>query len=196
MSRGIALWFGSLVFAFGVVACGPAPVVSITAPKTPTKTDENRSVIDSIKGYRSWRKANDSPYQMSLSASAACISLPSNSDPGQVSAAVATNPGPHTARLINVYVNAPGSDVFVNPPKPLPVGTIVVKEKRDSEKQPPVLLTVMVKTANTGTVDDWQFSAISGDEKRELKSDTAKCRSCHENAGPDHLFRSYVIKRA
>lgn len=57
------------------------------------------------------------------------------------------------------------------------------------------LLTVMEKVAGKGTVDDWRFYALSGDGKKALETDAARCRNCHASAGADHLFRTYEMKR-
>lgn len=70
-----------------------------------------------VKGFTSWRRATLSPHLITPQASALCqaASLPS---------------GPHTSGLIEVRVNDVGYMAFLDPKKPLPVGTVVVKEKR------------------------------------------------------------------
>lgn len=104
--------------------------------------------------------------------------------------AAAMPSGPHTAGYINVYVNDLGYKLFTKHDKVLPIGTIVVKEKLGADDHPN-LLTVMIKRSKKGSVDDWQFYALAGDGSHEVEADLPKCRSCHESAGPDHLFRSY-----
>lgn len=159
---------GSLTLAGGIVAW---------SRQTPAQ-----DATTLVKGFTSWKKATLNPHLITPQASELCraASLPA---------------GPHTSGLIEVRVNDVGYKAFLDPKKPLPVGTIVIKEKRRTESKAVELLTVMQKVAQKGTVDDWKFYALSGDGKKALVTDSARCRNCHESAGVDHLFRTYELKR-
>ncbi|HWA83033.1 MAG TPA: cytochrome P460 family protein [Fimbriimonadaceae bacterium] len=139
--------------------------------------------VVSLKGFRKWRKATASPHTISASAYVLCVPA---SPPA----------GPHTAGTIEVRVNPTGFRAFLKETGLVPVGTIVVKEKRRSQTTPIELLTVMEKVGDKGTVDDWRFYAFSGDGRKELKTDAATCRNCHKAANVDHLFRTYLLQRA
>ncbi|HVT12758.1 MAG TPA: cytochrome P460 family protein [Fimbriimonadaceae bacterium] len=139
-------------------------------------------IAASMKSYRSWEKATSGPHIISQKAYALCVPA---SPPA----------GPHTSGLIEVRVNPTGYRAFLNSTGSVPVGTIVVKEKRRSEKDPIDLLTVMQKVGERGSLDDWRFYAFSGDGKKELATDAAKCRGCHKAANADHLFRTYLLRR-
>jgi hypothetical protein len=102
--------------------------------------------------------------------------------------------GPHAVYAINVRVNSTGREAFLAR-KPVPVGTVVVKEKLTDGKV--IALGTMTKreAGYDAEYGDWEYSY------RELKADappaaTGKiesCIACHRTAKQkDYLFRPYL----
>lgn len=102
--------------------------------------------------------------------------------------------GPHNLHAINVRVNLVGIDAF-RARTPVPVGTVVVKEKMTGGKV--VAVGTMTKREPGYDADhgDWEYGY------RELKADAPpptagkidSCIACHRIAEKkDHLFRPYL----
>ena len=88
--------------------------------------------------------------------------------------------------------------MFSKTAKVFPVGSVVVKEKKErrQESQQPILYTVMTKREKgyNPTVGDWEFSVVSGDGKTlQAEGRLDNCQACHlTKPESDFIFRSYL----
>ena len=105
--------------------------------------------------------------------------------------------GPHGDASIVIRVNPPGAKAF-QAEKPVPVGTIIVKEKRPffSEETPPAAIGVMIKreAGYDPTNGDWEYVYQQNQpEKSLIRGKLDSCIACHkqmQNQG--YLFRTYL----
>ncbi len=90
---------------------------------------------------------------------------------------------PHTKSVVLVYANAPAlaRAATIEDGGHLPVGSILVKEKYETRgAAQPQLITVMEKTGDTGTVDDWLFTMVKLPEGQIVREHTnVECALCH-----------------
>lgn len=136
--------------------------------------------------YQHWRKMHGGP--QSAANLAACRPNPAP-DPRD----------PHAGGLVNLYVNPTGADSYGGGAKPLPRGTVIVKEKLASgSTAEAVELGVMIKRdlGFDPAAGDWEFLFAEGKKpvvyQREL---TANCRACHATrASSDYVFRAGLAK--
>jgi hypothetical protein len=203
--KGFLGMLGIAAIAAGIVACNSAPSSSgamaakleneatldyagwqkatdravLISANTPIGSSKNSQ---GLAGYQAWHLVNAKPVYLYSAAFAACINV--------------TPMSPHEGGYINVFVNPKGEAAFLDSRSRVPIGTIVVKEKRGTPDSPPIALTVMTKTADKGVIDDWQFATYSGDAKQRLPDHDPTCRTCHKGANTDHLFRDYLKPRS
>jgi hypothetical protein len=158
-----------------VFGCQPEPEPPVDGPKRESLG------ID----YKDWPRVTEKPYQVKPALSMLCAPPP-----------LATqNRGPHTDSAIVVRVNPVGLEYFKSR-KPVPVGTVVIKEKHT--KGQTVAVAAMLKRQPGYDPDhgDWEyaFEQLQPEAKRKVvRGKLSSCIECHEGAkGTDYLFRPYL----
>jgi hypothetical protein len=77
-----------------------------------------------------------------------------------------------------------------------PEGTVIVREKLESEAGAPEVLTAMIKRKEgfNPEANDWEFLLISGDATKIKKREkTGECQSCHSSVSrKDFVFDNYL----
>lgn len=164
-----------------VVGC-QLPAGLPTTSTAPSKPDD----------YTTWPTVTTEPYQVDRPVAMMCAAA---APPQGQQEALARVHGPHAVHAINVRVSPTGRDEFLAR-NPVPVGTVVVKEKLTGNG-PPVAVATMTKKEPGYDPDngDWEYAY------RELKTDAPpptvgrieSCIACHRTtAGKDFLFRPYL----
>lgn len=161
-----------------------------SVPEPPVPPDAHPPEVD----YSTWERVTEKPYGVTRQASVFCADVAFDPQPGLDPEFKGSGRGPHADHAINVRVNPIGLEAF-RARTPVPVGTIVVKEKMTGGKV--VAVGMMTKRDPGYDPDhgDWEYGY------RELKADalpptTGKidsCIACHRIANTkDHLFRPYL----
>ena len=104
--------------------------------------------------------------------------------------------GPHDAAEVDIYVNPVVVEYRKKNPQAFayPVGSKFVKKKypKVGAKNPDIA-TVMVKTADTGKVSDWEFSMLRLPDGKALEhSGRVSCADCHER----YKDRGYISRES
>jgi hypothetical protein len=160
-----------------------------SVPTPPPPPDNKSPEVD----YSTWASVTEKPYDVAPPVMVAC-SPGFSPAPGWDPELARTGRGPHADHAINVRVNPVGIGAF-RARTPVPVGTVVVKEKLTDKKV--VAVGTMTKREPGYDPDhgDWEYGY------RELRADappptTGKiesCVACHRIAAKkDHLFRPYL----
>jgi len=173
------------VFIVGVLA-----VIGCHLPADPT-ADPSATPVALTKqdDYTPWPSVTSEPYVVDVEFFSWCR----GPTPAEVDAHERKH-GPHGVHAINVRVSPIGRDEFLTR-EPVPVGTVVVKEKLTGGKV--VAVGTMTKKEPGYDPDngDWEYTY------RELKADAPpptvgkieSCIICHRlAAGKDYLFRPYL----
>jgi Cytochrome P460 len=106
--------------------------------------------------------------------------------------------GPHHFPVIVVRTNPDAWDAFKGRKAPMPLGTVVVKEKHralNTEDHPVDEYAVMVKreAGYDPANGDWEYRYVERAEKKVERGRLAYCIDCHRNvAAQDYLFRTYL----
>jgi len=106
--------------------------------------------------------------------------------------------GPHYKPSIVVRTNAEAIGAFKAGDAPLPVGTIIIKEKHNDllAKGPPADFGAMVKREPGYDPEhgDWEYLyVVSKPEKTVTRGKLESCIDCHSHAkDKDYLFRTYL----
>lgn len=168
-----------------VVGCESAPAPTPSSGQSPPTEQQSRR-----DDYSSWPSVTDEPYLIDYVRVFPCsygVVIPRRED--QVK-----EHGPHTDYAINVRVNPTGHEAFLAR-TPLPVGTVVVKEKLKDGKVVAIGTMTKREPGYDPEYADWEYGY------RELKADapppaTGKldtCIACHRTAAnKDYLFRPYL----
>jgi hypothetical protein len=103
---------------------------------------------------------------------------------------------PHDKAWIKVYVSKEGVPAMQKLDQAFPVGTVVVKEKREKDKRnaPPIFFTVMTKREKgyNPKSGDWEYSIYDGQRKQTETGKIERCMTCHERVkGQDYIFGNY-----
>ncbi|QEL14124.1 cytochrome P460 family protein [Limnoglobus roseus] len=105
---------------------------------------------------------------------------------------------PHVMPAIVVRVNSIGFEAFRDRKSPLPVGTVIVKEKHISmsAQGPPKEYGAMVKRepGYDPTRGDWEYVyVVRGPEKKVTRGQIESCIYCHvRQMDHDYVFRTYL----
>jgi len=146
------------------------------------------TIVDAISGDDSdWKSVTDEPILVKVENSLACAAQSSPDEHG-----------PHYAPSIVVRINREAFDAFRSRQFPMPVGTVIVKEKFPSWEAigPPDAIGAMIKREPGYDPDngDWEYvyAKNSPDAKVE-RGRLANCIGCHSSyaKGEDYLFRTY-----
>jgi len=160
-----------------------------SVPEPPSPPDTKSREVD----YSTWASVAEEPYSVALPAAVAC-SPGISPAPGRDPEILRTDRGPHADHAISVRVNPIGLEAF-RARTPVPVGTVVVKEKMTGGKVVAVGTMTKRETGYDPDHGDWEYGY------RELKADappptTGKiesCVACHRLAEKkDYLFRPYL----
>lgn len=169
-----------------IVGCGQP--ITAPPPGDPVEVGEE---ID----FANWQKAGQNPILVPGRVIAECVPQP---------AAVAYDPskpregGPHARPAIVVRVNPIGFDAFRNGQFPLPVGTVIVKEKHGSlsAQDKPNEYGAMVKRepGYDPTRGDWEYVYVVREpEKKVTRGQIESCIYCHvRQMDQDYTFRTYL----
>ena len=164
-----------------------APLALVALPSAPDKLKP----LD-IDNYKTWHRVNKTPVKMSAHVAALCI------NPTAAQRKSTDPDSPHRDYFLRVYVSRAGKK-FEEAKTPLPVGTVIVKEKlKTPEAKIPVLLTIMRKREHgyDPLHGDWEYAVA--DERRKVleQGSIARCISCHETQkSTDYLYRSYTWQK-
>jgi len=168
-----------ILAALSIVVAG---VALGSKPSPPT-------ILEAVKGYSDWKKANASPVRLTTSFDLLCRGITPEEHQSHQKA------NPHFERFITVYVNKLGEQAMMKGGT-FPVGSVVVKEKREKEKGPVVLSTVMIKREDgyNPTCGDWEFGALNADAtKTDGEGKLESCMKCHaEQSKNDYTFKTYI----
>ncbi len=149
----------------------------------------NDTLLEDIKTFKNWRKANPKPYMLSYDMRIWCIQIPGAIERQEID--------PHREKYIDVYVNPVGEKQMFNGEK-FPEGTILVKDRKDAEHGNTEFYTIMLKREKGYNTDcgDWEFAVA--DAKMSAFSERGKlerCMTCHRDpADKDYAFRTYLDK--
>ena len=106
--------------------------------------------------------------------------------------------GPHDKPAIVVRVNPVGFEAFRDRKSPLPVGTVIVKEKHESidAKGPPKEYGAMVKRepGYDPTRGDWEYVYVVREPTKTVtRGQLESCIYCHvRQMNEDYVFRTYL----
>jgi hypothetical protein len=144
---------GKLMF---VAACGGTAITGIAVSTKP----KAHTILESVKGYRTWDKANPKPVRLSTILDGLCRGvMPEEHE-------FYEKQNPHFDRYLTVFVNDIGKDAMMKGGT-FPVGSVIVKEKQhgtitEKPNGKPIMSTVMVKREKgyNPTCGDWEFAAL------------------------------------
>jgi len=176
----------SLLSAIFLLGCGTSQPGAKDEPveQSPPPRPVDPPVID----FATWPKANEKPYHVKPVIAAACAA-PSPS--------AHRSRGPHDQPSIIVRTNTEAFEAF-RALKPLPVGSVVVKEKHkgDTVTGPPDEYTAMIKKEPGYDPEhgDWEYLyVVSRPAKTITRGKLGSCIDCHvERKDQDYLFRTYL----
>ncbi len=145
--------------------------------------------VPEISGYHDWKHVNDKPQFIMSRLDLLCRSP----FPEEIAA---EKLDPHVRHYMLCYVNAIGEHAMFSEKHPrFPVGSVVLKEKRDSEnpKSQCMLVTAMIKrTSGYDPVHgDWEYVVLSGDAGTlQARGKLENCGGCHaQKRSNDYVFR-------
>lgn len=176
------------LLAVALVGCVPP-----TEPTEQPPTEQPAADTD----YTKWPSVTAEPHVVEPSQPTLCDINVSGVVKGWDPAAKWGTPqdrSPHADHAINVRVNPTGREAFLAR-KPVPVGTVVVKEKLTNGKVVAVGTMTKREAGYDPEYGDWEYSY------RELKADALpatvgkieSCIACHRTVKQkDYLFRPYL----
>ncbi len=150
-----------------------------------------------IAPYRTWGKANVQPIVVPVDQAAPAGWALVISDIGDVSERKSRKDNLHQTIFGAVYLNHIAR-IALSQNRPLiyPEGTVIVREKLESEAGAPEVLTAMIKRKEgfNPEANDWEFLLISGDATKIKKREkTGECQSCHSSVSrKDFVFDNYL----
>jgi|CXWL01.1.fsa_nt_gi hypothetical protein len=192
------LFRGAALVGFGVAVLATALATTraaLGAAKEPVVQDP-RTVFSLLDDRSVWHKVNAKPYYISSTLNVLCAA------PTPVRVDEERKRNPHASTAITVFVNEVGqAAMFSEPAVTFPVGSTIVKQKFDPNREPdkPLLYTVMIKREPGFNPDagDWEFAVISGDGREiQARGALANCIACHTpQKANDFVFRGYVERK-
>ncbi len=177
--------FCLLIAVVAVSGCGQPP-----RPAADEPTDASEEI-----DFANWQKVGQNPIPVPGIMILECRAPPATReyDPSKTG-----DVNPHMMPAIVVRVNPVGFDTFRDRKSPLPVGTIIVKEKHDSweVKGPPKEYGAMVKRepGYDPTRGDWEYVYVVREpEKKVTRGQIESCIYCHvRQMEQDYVFRTYL----
>ena len=143
--------------------------------------------------FADWPAATDEPYLVSASFDGC---LPG--EPKAQEALMRKHLGPHYQPAIVVRTNPEAISDFKLGRFPLPVGTVIVKEKHlvASAEKPPVEYGAMIKREPGYDPDhgNWEYMYVTREPEKHIeRGRISSCIECHDIAkDQDYLFRTYL----
>ncbi|MCO5297669.1 MAG: cytochrome P460 family protein [Fimbriimonadaceae bacterium] len=146
--------------------------------------------LGEVRMFHTWTRVNPEPVEIGYRADALCV----NPSP-ELRHKAESNP--HRFKTITVWVNAQGKRTMMRGGT-FPVGSVIVKEKRQEKTGPVELSTVMIKRPRgfNPSCGDWEFAVLDrSGEKVQARGKLSTCQACHvEQVKTDYVFRGYVPK--
>jgi hypothetical protein len=134
--------------------------------------------------YKDWPRVTEKPYQVKPAAAMLCAPFTAFQDRG-----------PHTDCAIVVRVNPLGLECFKSR-KPVPVGTVVIKEKHTNGQQVAVAAMIKREAGYDPDHGDWEYAFEklgAGQERKVERGKLSSCIECHQGVrATDYLFRPYL----
>lgn len=167
----------------------PEPALAANAPPVIEAAPWPREIADAIPGSSaSWPTVTPDPIRVEVAIANACANPFTAED----------RSGPHYVPYIVVRTNPEALEAFRKLEAPMPVGTVIIKEKHSSESAagPPDSFGAMIKREPGYDPDngDWEyvFGGIGGKPPTE-RGRLANCIACHSAYAKDedYLFRDY-----
>lgn len=174
------------------------------------------TVAEIVRGYRDWERLNKTPFPVSEANSGSCAKFevvanfltgqPSLVQPSPPETATFDEHGIHFVPFINVYANRIAAEAIRARSFPLPIGSVVVKEKVHNDPPSPMYndarsdeefeltgLGVMVKQQNlVSEYGGWQYHFAGRKHEDERFALAYNCAGCHmAKQETDHLFLNY-----
>ena len=154
--------------------------------------NQRLSTLEQVAGFHNWTKANPTPIRLATSLDMLCRGVSAEERASYQKTAI------HFDRYMTVYVNPVGEKAMVKGGI-FPIGSIIVKEKRETKTGPIVLSTVMIKREKgyNPACGDWEFAALNADAtKTDGDGKLESCMKCHKDqAKKDFVYRTYVRAR-
>jgi hypothetical protein len=180
-----------LVLGIACVGCQP------TAINDPVQVDAPRPREALGIDFAGWPSVTEKPWPVAPVMLLMCA--PPTPEMVRQREAEKKERGPHSESAVVVRVNPTGREQFISG-QPVPVGTVVVKEKysRYSPNAKPVAVAAMTKREPGYDPEhgDWEYAYEQRWPEQEAKTVRGKldaCIDCHQGArDKDHLFRPYL----
>lgn len=169
----------------------PAPVQEPPAPLTVTQTTAEIEFAD-------WPTATERPVRVFPPVVYACGPGTNEQGGRWAEGGGEKRHGPHFKHSIVVRANPGAMEEFKAGGTPLPVGTVVVKEKHADllAKAPLAEYGAMIKRepGYDPQHGDWEYLyVVRGPEKKVTRGRLESCIECHSHAkDKDYLFRTYL----
>jgi len=149
--------------------------------------DANLQLPEEFAGYRGWQSLLKTPRSVPWELAIRCVSI---TDAERATAM--QRYGPHSERTIRVFGNI-GGDIRTRWTNPLPVGSVIVKEKFAAGSKRPEGVAFMVKRGNDSRFREsggWEFLYFPAGPDRRATHEA--CLACHRAAAAnDYVFGKY-----
>jgi hypothetical protein len=145
--------------------------------------------------YAAWPSVTQKPYRVSPSFAMYCRGP--SPDEVRKQQQERKERGPHAETSIVVRVNPIGLEQY-RAGQPVPVGTVVIKEKYSlTTNVPPNAVAAMIKREPGYDSDngDWEYAyeqRSAEPEAEVVRGKLSNCIACHKGARSDYLFRPYL----
>jgi hypothetical protein len=185
-----------LIVSFYICGCSSPPDRTSQPPTSTTSNYSHQRETLNID-YGDWPKVTEKPHPVALAFYLDCR-LPSP-EMIQQQKDLEKQYGPHAKAWIIVRVNPTGVAQF-KAGQPVPVGTVVIKEKHlnYSPNSKPDAVAAMTKREPGYDPDhgDWEYAyeELKPEQRRKLeKGKIVSCIECHKGTkSTDYLFRPYI----
>lgn len=194
-----------VVVLFVLVGChqppsSPPPVGPETHTVPPPRLVSQTALDFESLDFTKWPTATEYPIDVNPQVAYACASRLDSYESTWAKIGGKGRHGPHAKHAVVVRVNPEAMNAFKSVGTPLPVGTVVIKEKH------PELLTAYKAPANEfGAMikrevgydpenGDWEYAyVVRGPAKEVTRGRLASCIDCHAHmTDRDYLFRTYL----
>ncbi len=145
--------------------------------------------------YASWPAVTEKPYRVNPSLAMYCRGP--SPDEVRKQQQERKERGPHAETSVVVRVNPIGLEQY-RAGQPVPVGTVVIKEKYHlTTDVPPDAVAAMIKREPGYDRDngDWEYAFEqrgAEPENKVVRGKLSNCIACHKGARSDYLFRPYL----
>lgn len=127
--------------------------------------------------YRNYTRLTEKPYGVNGRLAILC-----NTPPPEMIQKLKDAHGPHDTNSIHLYANAVAAPQYRETKKPLPVGSVIVKEKLDDELAVAGIGGMIKREAGFDPANgDWEYF-YSDDKVGFSRGKLANCAGCHAKA--------------